>query len=239
MAHIPPTQSVWAISDTASDALTISRGIMEAATSDNINPLALINCESFGATLPLSIETRVKIEQLARRSGSSHVIKFIQAQVGWKKGDSVELLSRSDGGIRFLCLAATLSTVNRYEAALRLDFLLQETQKSTQLKPTISQLQALMAVLNSKLALSDFGTLVAGWEIWFQKEMAQFPHEEHKYGYAAIPSKKALGDLVLAISEISRLGEEHTLNLKTTSIYIPWCISFIKWSIGVPPFRKA
>lgn len=193
MAHIPPTQSVWAISDTANGAITVSRGMMEAATSDNISPLALMNCESFGATLPLSIETRIKVEQLARRSGPSHVFKFIQAQIGWKKGDSVELLSRSDAGIRFLCFAATLSTVDRYEAALRLDFLLHKTQKSSQLKPTISQLQALMAVLNSKLALSDFGNLVAGWEIWFRKEMIEISPSNPRFSYAAVPSKKRWG----------------------------------------------
>ena len=116
--------------------------------------------------------------------------------------------------------------------------MLQETQESGQLKPTISQLQSLMTVLNSRLTLSDFGNLVAGWEIWFRKEMVEISSSNPHFSYAAVPSEKALGDLTLAISENSRLGEEHTLDLKLTPKFVPWCIAFIKWSIGAPPLVK-
>jgi hypothetical protein len=78
------------------------------------------------------------------------------------KGDSVEILSRSDGGIRFLCLIATFCTMPRYAAAQRIDSLLEATQNRGQLRPTITQLQIMMSVLESKLAFGDFAESVAG-----------------------------------------------------------------------------
>jgi hypothetical protein len=164
-AHLAPPGSTWVITDTANKTVTFSTGMLEAATSDNISPLALRCCESFGAVLPLCVETRVKVEQLARRNHTSHVLNFIKAQIGYKKGDSVEQLSRSDSGIRFLSLAATLCTLDHYDAASRLDTMLEATQKEPQLRPTIKQLQVMMNTIREKMVLSDFANIVAGCEI--------------------------------------------------------------------------
>lgn len=236
--HYPPPNGVWSLTDTVSGAFGISRGMVEAATSDNISPLALMSCENFGSTIPTCIETRVKIEQLARRSHSSHVFKFVKTQVGWRNGDSVELLSRSDGGIRFLCLAAALCTLSKYEAAVRLDGLLQETQKDAQLRPTISQLHSMMVILESKLALSSFANNVAGWEIWFRSQLAHIQDPRYRIEFTAIPPKKAFQDMVLFISEHSRLGQKSYLSLKMGSQIVPWCIAFIKWLFGLPPLVR-
>lgn len=100
-SHIPPTQSVWAINDTVNNSVTIARGVLEAATSDNINPVALLSCEAFGNVLPLCVETRYKIERLARRNYTSHVLNFIKAQISYRKNDVVELLSNSDASVLF------------------------------------------------------------------------------------------------------------------------------------------
>ncbi len=173
MAQLPPTQSVWALNETATGLITFSKGLLQAATSDNVSPVALSACQSFGSLLPICPETRLKIGQLARRSHTSHVLKFVSAQIGYLKGDSVEVLSESDGGVRFLSLVATFCTMSRYEAALRIDSLLEATQGRDQLRPTLAQLQSLMAILESKLALSDFAASVAGWEIWFTSQVLQ------------------------------------------------------------------
>lgn len=237
--HLPPTQSVWALSDTANDAITIARGVLEAATSDNINPVALLSCTSFGAILPVCVETRYKIEQLARRSHTSHVLNFIRAQVGYRKGDSVEQLSNSDAGVRFLCLAATLCTLEHYEAARRLDSLLEATQKNKeQLRPTVSQLQTMMGILNSKLVLSDFAKSVAGWEIWLRNVLPQQEEARLEISVAEVPPKSPMVDLIQALSENCRIGEEETIDIKTRAQYVPWTIAFVKWCIGIPPLLR-
>jgi hypothetical protein len=45
---------------------------------------------------------------------------------------------------------------------MRMDMLLEATQNRGQLRPTITQLQIMMSVLESKLALGDFAESVAG-----------------------------------------------------------------------------
>lgn len=82
---LPVTGSTWAISDTANKLVTFATGMLEAATSDNISPVCLKCCESFGSLLPLCVEIRVKVEQLARRNHISHVLNFVKAKIGYKK----------------------------------------------------------------------------------------------------------------------------------------------------------
>ncbi|KAK5301822.1 hypothetical protein LTR46_009656 [Exophiala xenobiotica] len=206
--HLPATSSVWAISDTANTTVTIARGLLEAATSDDISPVALLACASFGSLLPVSPETRLKIEQLARRNHTSHVLNFIKAQIGYRKDDSVEQLSRSDSGIRFICLVATLCTLDRYDAADRLDSLLQATQQGFQIRPTIRQLQVMLDSMKTKLIMSDFATSVAGFEMFLRASLAGSPS---RMRIALIPTKKSLQDLVMAMNQLGRIAEEDSI----------------------------
>jgi hypothetical protein len=233
----PPLQAQWALNETTNGVLAVSRGLIQAATSDNVNLLALMTCESFGSLLPATPETRLKVEQLARRNHTSHVLNFISAQIGYLKGDSVELLSRSDGGIRFLCLMATFCTMPHYEAGIQVDSLLEATQQRGQLRPTISQLQGLMKILESKLALADFAATVAGWETWYSCQLDHPEKDRFRLeGRGLIPSRHPLQKVILTLSETSRLGEEQSVIINTRPAYVPWLIAFIKWSIGSPPF---
>ncbi|KAK5293230.1 hypothetical protein LTR99_010157 [Exophiala xenobiotica] len=236
--HLPATSSVWAISDTANTTVTIARGLLEAATSDDISPVALLACASFGSLLPVSPETRLKIEQLARRNHTSHVLNFIKAQIGYRKDDSVEQLSRSDSGIRFLCLVATLCTLDRYDAADRLDSLLQATQQGFQIRPTIRQLQVMLDSMKTKLIMSDFATSVAGFEMFLRASLAGSPS---RMRIALIPTKKSLQDLVMAMNQLGRIAEEdsiETVEVRLNSCYAPWTCAFIKWLLGVPPLVR-
>jgi hypothetical protein len=165
--------------------------MLEAATSDNISPVALKCCESFGSLLPLCTPTRYKIEQLARRNHTSHVLNFIKAQIGYKKGDSVEILSRSDAGVRFLCLAATLCTLERYEAASRLDAFLQATAQKDLVRPTLKQLQVMMETLKTELILSDYATIVASCEIVARSMLADCG-KDYAIDVAKVPSRTSL-----------------------------------------------
>lgn len=81
------------------------------------------------------------------------------------KDDSIEQLSRSDSGVRFLCLAATFCTVKTYEAAQLLGNLLRATAEKEQLQPTVVLLQTLLRRLSSKLSLADFTSNIVGCEL--------------------------------------------------------------------------
>ena len=71
------------------------RGLMQAATTDNVQPLALHACEQLGTTLPiLNTTTRIKIEKLAGRK-HSQPLSFVKTQVGFRAGDSADMLSKN------------------------------------------------------------------------------------------------------------------------------------------------
>lgn len=144
------------------------------------------------------------------------------------------LLSRSDSGIRFLCLAATLCTLDRYDAADRLDTLLHATAKEDQIRPTIKQLQVMMEMVKTKMVLSEYAKVVAGWEI-FARAMLVDCGPDYAIDIAQIPSKTSLQDLVLALNELGRIGELYSTDIKLKAQQLPWTGAFIQWCLGVSP----
>jgi hypothetical protein len=70
--HAPQLQ--WSLDKSAGSLLTPGRGFIEAATSDNVQMLALLTCESFGATLPVATLTRLKVDLLAEIKASLTVV---------------------------------------------------------------------------------------------------------------------------------------------------------------------
>jgi hypothetical protein len=80
------------------------RGVIAAATSDNVQPLALQACERFGNTLAMASETRAKIERLIK--SPKPVATFLGAYIGYSAGDCATQLVRSLAGVQFLALAA-------------------------------------------------------------------------------------------------------------------------------------
>ena len=65
----------------------VARGILEAATTDDVQVLAMLACENFGAIVAMSPESCHKAFLLCNRSQKSAMISFIKAQVGYRKGD--------------------------------------------------------------------------------------------------------------------------------------------------------
>lgn len=119
----------WSLNESAKDFIGISRGIVQAATTDNVQPLALAAVEAFGTTVAIAPRNLVLVEQVAGRRGTSAVLQFLQAQVGWRANDSSSHLAKSDGGLRFLGLATALLTLrNGFECAQILDSLLRDLQ---------------------------------------------------------------------------------------------------------------
>lgn len=61
----------WALARTTTDVLSISRGVFEAATTDNVQSLAILACEGFGATLAMSDTTNGKVQHLCSQDHES------------------------------------------------------------------------------------------------------------------------------------------------------------------------
>ncbi|MCJ1237448.1 hypothetical protein MMC14_005433 [Varicellaria rhodocarpa] len=220
--------------ESSTSVLAMTRGLIKAATSDNIQPLALMACEQFGTTLPMSTETRLKMEKIARKTHST-TLDFIKCQVGFSEGDSADYLSRTDGGVRFLGLAATLCSLrSSIAAAQMLEGMVQETAKDKQLLPTLLQYKSLLDALEPKLASSDFANSMLGWATvcsavkdrplsgWFYKA----------------PGITQIQSLMQALARCFRLGEACTVLVESAFVYFPWTIAFVKWFTGIPPLVR-
>ncbi|KAI9719721.1 MAG: hypothetical protein M1812_003209 [Candelaria pacifica] len=227
----------WSLNQSEGGALKIAQGLIKAASSDNVQAGALMACESFGMTLPICTATRLKMERLAKRANPSHVLRFIKATVGYIAGDCTDFLSNNEGGVRFLSLAAALSTLDLFEAAQVLVCLLESTAKKGEpIKPTVFQIKDLLQALKSKLDLADFATSVAGWEIYCSFEDPEADDKSRgSIMQAEVPPKDSIKRLVHALSTCSRIGEACYVRIIANRIHFPWTIAFVKWFLGDPP----
>jgi hypothetical protein len=162
----PTLQLQWSLNQTVDSSITLARGIIRAATHDNVQPLALAACERFGTTIAMCDESTRKIEDLIRKVTAPSVVKFLKAQVGYSPDDSAAQLSRSQAGVRFLALVAPfICTMSLFDGALALEAMLRTSAVDTTLLPTARQLQDLLAALEHRLARSGFADTLLGWEL--------------------------------------------------------------------------
>lgn len=163
-----PVAASWAIAQTVDGALKMSRDAVIAASSDNVQPLALLACEKFGATLAVSTLTRRKIETMIRQQTATPVTKYLLAKIGYAKGGSIDVLAKSSEGLRFLSLASALiSTCTTFDAATALEKMVKATAEDKELSPTAYQLKDLLEVLEPSLNKARFLDEVVGFQDLF------------------------------------------------------------------------
>lgn len=114
----------WALQETANSTISVAKGLIKAASSDNIQALALLACKAFGVTLAICPETCLKVERIAGMHHRSATVKFLKAQIGYSSGDPAAHLALDASGVRFLGLAVTLNTFGAFQGALALDSML-------------------------------------------------------------------------------------------------------------------
>ena len=230
----PNTVSLlWALAQTTADVLGVSRGILEAATTDNVQALALLACEAFGATLPMSTESKSKAHLLCSRDHTSSTLNFLKAKIGYSRGDSGWQLARSDAGLRFLGLAACMLSQDHWISAEMLRGLITETAEDRKLVPTAHQIKSLLGVLEYRLAKAGFADNVLGWGLWLDEILGkQTISVSH-------PSPAVFSKMITSISTLARLGEDtgkyHFLRLRIPHAQAAWTIAFLKWCLGSPP----
>lgn len=239
--------ATWALTESSKDVVSLSRGILQAATSDNIQVLALAATEAFGATVAISQRTLMVVEKAASRRDTSAVLKFIEAQIGWNSYDAAYHLAQSDAGLRFLGLAAALLTVDHpLQRSMTLEAMMQASARKNQLMPTLGQLQDLIAALAPKLCQTGFADKVVGSEILLAGLVGTAPFEGFRRRTPAEtnPGPEEIAKLVATFTKVKRLGETDSgsadkgtityLNIRSTSSYA-WLLAFVEWCLGIPP----
>jgi hypothetical protein len=229
----------WVLNQTANDVVGVSRGMLAAATTDNVQMLALLACESFGATLAMSPETCTKVELLCSQIHKSAVLNFIKAQIGYRHGDCGWQLAHTEAGIRFLGLAACLTTIGHWTAAQSLHDMILETATDKTLIPSALQVKQLIQVLDYRLAKSGFTESILGWSLWISNCPTFANRDAPRISdWDKAPSRKAVGELVRGVRSLGRIGEQgekDKLLITTPTNQAAWIVAFLKWCLGAPP----
>lgn len=218
---------------------------MRAATSDNVQPLALMACEKFGATLAMCPETNKKMEDLIIKVSGPKYVRFMSAQIGYFANDSATQLSRSLAGVQFLGLAAALiSSVDMFEGANALSAMLMASASDKTLLPTTRQLKDLLVVMEHRVNRSGFTDIWVGYQLLLfgglgasHEQSYSEAHEKRQDGLADLfhaPRIDGISKLVDAFRQLDRLGDAIAITIRTTSC-APWVMAFTRWCLGVPP----
>ena len=139
----------WSLDNTTSSGLSLSRGLIAAATSDNVEPLAVVACEKFGATLSICRDSCAKTERLVEPQ--KPVIRFLGAYIGYSANDCATQLVKSVAGVQFLALAGPLvSSIELMTGANALEVLLERSAGDKTQVPSASQLQKLLRALEPR-----------------------------------------------------------------------------------------
>jgi hypothetical protein len=91
----------WNLDLSAKAGVQLSAALLTTALSDNVQVLAVMVCERYGANLPMCQDTCDKVERLARRSRSWEVFKRTGIKIGFGTYDVVYELSQNNAGSSF------------------------------------------------------------------------------------------------------------------------------------------
>ena len=229
----------WTLSQTVDNFLKVGQDLIRAASADNIQPLTLLACSRFGATLAISPLTRSKIQLLLKSQTDHVVVKFLKAHAGYIKGDSVDILSQSMAGINMLALAAALIAVSTtFEAGSALEIMIVESATDKSLVPTAYHLKDLLEILEPRLNRAGFLGEVLSWQHWWAHNSAEMYAADLVGGRhmkrVVYPSPEGIHQIVASFRELSRIGEASSI-VFTVGYCAPWLTAFIKWCLGLPP----
>lgn len=164
MAHL---QLQWDLSRNSATVLSVAQGMVRASTHDNVQILALLACERFGATLAICPETRRKVEHqvLKVQTPITSIIDFLGATVGYSSDDCASQMAQSLAGVNFLSLAATIVPgIGAYEGGKILALMLENSAADKRFLPTERHLKDLLSALEYRSVQLGFSNLVAGWQ---------------------------------------------------------------------------
>ncbi|KAI3317171.1 hypothetical protein HD806DRAFT_393521 [Xylariaceae sp. AK1471] len=228
-------QAQWSLNETSDSVYSIAKGVLQAATSDNVQPLALMACEQFGNTLAISRETRLKIERTVLPTPEPVTIRFLKAKVGLMKHDCAIQLGSNQAGLRFLALAATLvSSLDPTDCADALILMLETTTSDGRLLPTTRHLRDLMSALEPRCRLSGFADTVYSYHIIVKGAICARGLPYH--GTPRLPKPEGLAALVDACRQLQRVGD-HDISSIAVEAYdcVAWVAAFCKWSLELQP----
>ncbi|KAK4182496.1 hypothetical protein QBC35DRAFT_547489 [Podospora australis] len=157
-------QGQWSLYSSSNSLVSIGRDLLHVATSDNVQPLALIACQRFRATLAMSGETCDRIQATVLPKYSKPLIKFALLKIGYVRDDCATYLGESSAGLKFLGLAAALVTTMPavWDAENAVWEMTDSSAADPASTPSRQQIQDLLNSLAPRLTRSLFTETVIG-----------------------------------------------------------------------------
>ncbi|KAL3418847.1 hypothetical protein PVAG01_09068 [Phlyctema vagabunda] len=182
---------------------------MIAATSDDVQPLAILACENFGNTIAMSRQTCDRIQNRVLPTPQPSVIHFLRTVVGYTQKDCATQLGTTQAGVQFLGLAAALiSTVGLFRSAEGIWLMVEASASDKRLLPTSRQVKGLLASLESRCVFAGFVDEVLAWQTrirdW-QFGQGELPEMVERSSF--YPTSDGLEKLVDAFRQLCRIGE--------------------------------
>ncbi|KAK4212284.1 hypothetical protein QBC37DRAFT_441498 [Rhypophila decipiens] len=233
-----PTTSLsaqWGVETTVNGALVFGQNLVQVATSDNVQILALAACELFGGTIAMSPATIERIQRDVIPPSPSPLVKFAKLKIGWSKDDCAMFFGSSEAGLRFLGLAAALvTTMGPLDAARAVSLMLRAVAKDANHIPPTQHVKELLASLEPRLTRSLFPEIVGGWHSMAFTQLSENARAAYESSY---PSHEGISTILDALRKLNRVGEA---SIKKAKIQVsveclPWVVAFTEWCLGVPP----
>lgn len=225
--------ATWALTETVGGAIAVTKDALRIATRDNIQPVALLASERFGATVAMCQNTRKKIELSLQQTSEITFVTFLKAQVGFASDTSIDMLSKSLAGVNFLALTtALISSTDIFEVATALEKMIEASASDKTILPTAYQLKALVEKIEPRLACVGFTNEILGWSNWWKQTVGPDVTRE------ACLCPEGMQLIVDAFRSLARVGDTQFITIYGTSCG-PWLTAFTKWCLGIPPQIQA
>jgi hypothetical protein len=237
-----PIQFQWSLNETSQSVFSVLRGVLAAATSDNVQVLAILACERFGNTIAISNKTTSKVAYTLIQSPEPAPVRFLKGFVGFFPDDCATQLGNSSAGIRFLGLAAAIvTTIGTFNSAKALDIMMRSSATDLTLLPTVRQLDDLLRSLEARSYRCGFADSVAGWQIVLRREVlpcisSEEARQKLDRNSLQVPSSETIAGLVGAFRQVARMGSSTVIGATIkVSEAAPWILAFTQWCLEVPP----
>ncbi|RSM07034.1 hypothetical protein CEP52_005409 [Fusarium oligoseptatum] len=231
---LTPLSLQWSLDNSAHSVISVAKGALQAATSDNVQVLAILSCERFGNTVAMSTETRRRMERSVVPTPPPAVLGFLQVTVGYAASDCVTYLGRSMAGLQFLGLACALvTTMDAFQSGLAVHAMVEDSAADKTLVPTEKQIIDLLKSITPRCSRSGFANEVAGWQLLLRNSTHPgLP----PYRSMFCPHIEAVMALVDAFRQLRRVGGADVAQvIIEVSDWAPWTAAFTKWCLGFPP----
>lgn len=226
----------WNLDTTVATAFNTLSGFLKAASSDNVQPLALLACQTLGATLAMCDRTINTVRLHAIDAPGAPTMTFLKATVGFYKNDCATQLAANQAGMRFLALATALvTTIDPYTGARAIELIMRDLKFPVEETPPVTHLRDLLAALEPRAEQCNFGKSVLQYQVLLSHYL-QLVDYQSKALLDTIPSPEIIASLVDVLRKVQRVGDADitgaTIQIRESA---PWVIAFVTWCLGVPP----